>query len=73
LQGATSIPLPDKNYWKEIVTNGTPSKEELITDLKNFFEGPINMDLMILGSLKNILQDSESQLPLQSAVKNAIG
>ena len=49
----------EKAYWKEIVTNGTPSKEELLTELKNFFEGPINLDLMILGSLKNILQESE--------------
>jgi hypothetical protein len=57
LQGRTSqIDLGDeKAYWKEIVTNGTPSKEELLTELKNFFEGPINLDLMILGSLKNIL------------------
>jgi hypothetical protein len=50
-------------YWKEIIQNGTPSKEELITEIKNFFEGPINIDFMILGSIMNILQESDGKLP----------
>lgn len=45
-----------KNYWKEIVTTGAPTKSDLINELKNFFEGPINMDLMIAGAAKNIIE-----------------
>jgi len=37
-----------------MIEKGTPSKEDLITDLKNFFEGPINMDLMLLGGVKQL-------------------
>lgn len=37
-----------------MIQNGTPSKEDLIQDLKNFFEGPINIDLMLLGGVKQL-------------------
>jgi len=37
-----------------MIEKGTPSKEDLIRDLKNFFEGPINMDLMLLGGVKQL-------------------
>jgi len=37
-----------------MIEKGTPSKEDLIKDLKNFFEGPINMDLMLLGGVKQL-------------------
>lgn len=49
-------PSQVKNYWKEIVTTGAPTKSDLISEMKNFFEGPINMDFMIAGALKNILE-----------------
>lgn len=39
-------------YLREIIQNGTPSLDEIQMDIKYFFEGPINMDLMILGFLK---------------------
>jgi hypothetical protein len=46
---------------KEIIQNGTPSLDEIQMDIKYFFEGPINMDLMILGTLKKALtKDSNS-------------
>ena len=50
-----------ENYWKEIVTTGAPSKSDLISEMKNFFEGPINMDFMIAGALKNILEQQVQQ------------
>ena len=42
-----------------------------MTELKNFFEGPINLDFMILGSLKNILQETEGKgMPKLKSIKN---
>lgn len=59
--------LDDKkleSYERNIIESGTPSKEELVQELKNFFEGPINLDLMILGSLKSLgLQNGELPSP----------
>ena len=37
-----------------MIENGTPFKQDLIQDLKNFFEGPINVDLMLLGGVKQL-------------------
>ena len=52
-----SKPL-DKNklagYERNIMENETPSREELISELRNFFEGPINLDLMLLGLVKSL-------------------
>ena len=44
-------------YWKEIVTTGAPSKSDIINEIRNFFEGPINMDLMIAGAFKNVFEN----------------
>ena len=41
-------------YERNIMENGTPSREELISELRNFFEGPINLDLMLLGLVKSL-------------------
>ena len=55
-------------YLNEIIQNGTPSLDEIQMDIKYFFEGPINMDLMILGTLKKALtKDSNSDEMKQSA------
>ena len=39
---------------------GTPSKQELVLDVKNFFEGPINLDMMILGTAKSFITDASA-------------
>ena len=54
------VKLPAKKaelYWKEIVTTGAPSKSDIINEIRNFFEGPINMDFMIAGAFKNIFEN----------------
>ena len=39
------------------MNKGTPGKKELVQDIKNFFDGPINIDLMLLGAAKSVVQD----------------
>ena len=58
----TSVALDEKKtagYERNIMENGTPSREELILELRNFFEGPINLDLMLLGLIKNMGNDTK--------------
>ena len=50
-----------EKYWKAIVSTGAPNKSEIIQEIKNFFEGPINMDYMILGALKNIVAKTQAK------------
>jgi hypothetical protein len=53
-QTNTKISLDEQECQRYMIEKGTPSKEDLIVDLKNFFEGPINMDLMLLGGVKQL-------------------
>jgi len=39
------------------VTTGAPTKSDIINEIRNFFEGPINMDLMIAGAFKNVFEN----------------
>ena len=52
-------PAKEQAYLKEIVENGTPSKQEIVAEVRNFFEGPINMDLMVAAQIMNFLNDKE--------------
>lgn len=60
---ATDVPLikldpkDQAKYHEAIMQHGTPGKKELIQEIKNFFEGPINMDLMLLGAAKSVFED----------------
>lgn len=58
-----------------MIQNGTPSKSDLIQDLKNFFEGPINLDLMLLGGVKQlgIHQGNIPSLNQAKSIGNGIG
>lgn len=49
--GKVSVPEDRHSLCiKEIMENGTPSLDEIMQDIKLFFEGPINLDLMLLAS-----------------------
>jgi len=48
-------------YWKAIVSKGALNKSEILLEIKNFFEGPINMDFMILGALKNSINKCQPE------------
>lgn len=39
---------------KQLMESRTPTKDDLVLSLRNFFEGPINLDLMMLGTVKNM-------------------
>lgn len=41
---------------REIVANGTPSLDEILLDIKLYFEGPINLNLMTAASAKTMFQ-----------------
>lgn len=38
---------------KNLIIQRAPSSEQLTFSLKMFFEGPLNLDLMLLGLVKN--------------------
>jgi len=50
-------PKDQAKYHEAIMQHGTPGKKELIQEIKNFFEGPINMDLMLLGAAKSVVEE----------------
>lgn len=41
---------------REIIENGTPTLDEILLDIKLYFEGPINLNLMTAASAKVIYQ-----------------
>jgi hypothetical protein len=46
---------------KSIMMNaGAPSEKELVHSLKMYFENPINLDLMILDTIRNLNYKSET-------------
>jgi hypothetical protein len=44
------------------MTNGTPTLDEILTEVKLFFEGPINADLMIFASVMNPLKEGKDDI-----------
>mmetsp|Transcript_2912 Transcript_2912/g.4944 ORF Transcript_2912/g.4944 Transcript_2912/m.4944 type:complete len:166 (-) Transcript_2912:109-606(-) len=54
------------DYLKSIMHNGgAPSLEELMRQQKDYFEGPVNMDLMMAGAARKTLRQLVSS-PLSS-------
>ena len=60
LSSKSTASLDSAKCWQYIVKNGTPSSDEILLDIRNFFEGPINLDLMMLGAAKNLATDDQS-------------
>ena len=41
---------------KRILENGVPTRPLLQQDVRNYFEGPVNIDLMALGAVRTVAQ-----------------
>ena len=58
-------------YLVEIIQNGALSKDQIVDELRNYFEGPINMDFMLAGIAKNLFQKSYSTGSMPSKTEMA--
>ena len=62
LNKITRVPRATDDLLYSLVTrNAAPNTESLAFQLKNYFTGPINMDLMIAGSLVNSVKTMQNQ------------
>lgn len=49
----------------KVMSEGVPTRTQLAENVRNFFEGPVNLDLMALGVAKNIASGEQADSVIQ--------